>query len=331
MREALFLKKNREKWASYERTPADAPDELAERFIELTDDLSYARTFYPGSKTVQYLNGLTSAIHLKIYANRKEKKGRFTFFWREELPLIMARRRRHLAYAFALFLVFVMIGVLSARLDDEFVRLILGDGYVDMTRENIEKGDPFGVYKSQDPLSMFLSIGFNNIFVACRVFVMGLLGGVGTVFALFYNGVMLGSFEYYFFASGLGARSILVVFIHGTLEISAIIVAGAAGMVLGAGILFPGTYTRRQSTVMAARDGLKMLMGLMPVFLVAAFFEGYVTRHTGMPLWLSLSILGASLSFVIGYFVIYPAKLARKGAGDSFNLTLNIKSEQTPT
>lgn len=331
MREALFLKKNREKWASYERTPADAPDELAERFIELTDDLSYARTFYPGSKTVQYLNGLTSDFHLKIYANRKEKKGRFTFFWREELPLIMAQRRRHLAYAFALFLVFVMIGVLSARLDDEFVRLILGDGYVDMTRENIENGDPFGVYKSQDPLSMFLSIGFNNIFVACRVFVMGLLGGVGTVFALFYNGIMLGSFEYYFFASGLGARSILVVFIHGTLEISAIIVAGAAGMVLGAGILFPGTYTRRQSTVMAARDGMKMLMGLMPVFLVAAFFEGYVTRHTGMPLWLSLSILGASLCFVIGYFVIYPAKLARKGAGHSIKPIINIKTEQTPT
>jgi uncharacterized membrane protein SpoIIM required for sporulation len=120
---------------------------------------------------------------------------------------------------------------------------------------------------------------------------------------------MLGAFEYYFFERGLGPESILVVFIHGTLEISAIIVAGAAGMVLGAGILFPGTYTRRQSTVMAARDGLKMLVGLMPVFLLAAFFEGYVTRYTGMPLWLSLSILGASLAFMIGYFVIYPAKL----------------------
>ena len=309
MREALFLKKNREKWAAYERTPTDEPDELAKRFIELTDDLSYARTFYPGSKTVQYLNGLASGFHLKIYANRKERKGRFTNFWREELPLIMARRRRHLWYAFALFMVFVTIGALSAKLDDEFVRIILGDGYVDMTRENISKGDPFAVYKQTDPLSMFLYIAFNNIFVACRVFVMGLLGGVGTVFALFQNGVMLGSFEYYFFAQGLGPASILVVFIHGTLEISAIIVAGAAGMVLGSGILFPGTYTRRQSTVMAARDGLKMLIGLMPVFLIAAFFEGYVTRHTGMPVWLSLSILLASLAFMIGYFVIYPARL----------------------
>ena len=312
MREALFLKKNREKWAAYERTPTDEPDELAKRFIELTDDLSYARTFYPGSKTVQYLNGLASVFHLKIYANRKERKGRFTAFWREELPLIMARRRRHLWYAFLIFMIFVVIGALSARLDDEFVRLILGDGYVDMTRENISKGDPFAVYKQTDPLGMFLYIAFNNMFVACRVFVMGLLGGVGTVFALFQNGVMLGAFEYYFFSQGLGPASILVVFIHGTLEISAIIVAGAAGMVLGSGILFPGTYTRRQSTVMAARDGLKMLLGLMPVFLMAAFFEGYVTRHTGMPVWLSLTILLASLAFMIGYFVIYPARLKTK-------------------
>jgi uncharacterized membrane protein SpoIIM required for sporulation len=331
MREALFLKKNREKWASYERTPADAPDELAERFIELTDDLSYARTFYPASKTVQYLNGLASTFHLRIYANRKEKKGRFTAFWREELPLIMARRRRHLGYAFVLFMIFVMIGVLSARLDDEFVRLILGDNYVDMTRENIEKGDPFGVYKSQDPLSMFLSIAFNNIFVACRVFVMGLIGGVGTVFALFQNGVMLGSFEYYFFSRGIGPESILVVFIHGTLEISAIIVAGAAGMVLGAGILFPGTYSRRQSTVMAARDGLKMLVGLMPVFLLAAFFEGYVTRHTGMPVWLSLSILVASLVFVIGYFVVYPARLSAARKSPAQSPSVIISSAQNPS
>lgn len=315
MREALFLKRNREKWATYEQTAPDAPDALAERFIELTDDLSYARTFYPGSQTVAYLNGLTTKLHLHIYANRKEPKGRFFTFWRLELPLILARRRRYLIHSLLFFSVFVAIGVLSARLDDQFVRLILGDGYVDMTNENIEKGDPFGVYKTEEPLTMFLTIAFNNIYVACRVFVMGLLGGVGTVYALFYNGIMLGSFEYFFFSRGIGMESILVVFIHGTLEISAIIIAGAAGLVLGAGILFPGTYSRRASMVAGARDGLKILVGLGPVFLLAAFFEGYVTRHTGMPLWMSLSILLTSLIFIIGYFVIYPWWLERRGAG----------------
>ncbi len=314
MREALFLKQNKERWASYEKTPSRDPDELADRFIRLTDDLAFA------SKTVAYLNGLASTIHLAIYKNKKEKQNRIVTFWKYELPLVMARYQRQLLYAFLFFTCFVCIGVLSARYDENFVRLILGDGYVNMTNENIEKGDPFGVYKSADPIMMFLGIAVNNIYVSFRVFVMGLLGGVGTIYGLFYNGVMLGSFEYYFFEKGLGGASILVVFIHGTLEISAIIIAGAAGMVLGNSILFPRTYTRMQSMLMGARDGIKIIIGLLPVFLAAAFLEGFITRHTGMPAWLSLAILLGSLAFILYYFVIYPRALRRRMTSGAFTM-----------
>lgn len=315
MREALFLKQNKDRWATYETTPTSDPDELADRFIRLTDDLAYARTFYPGSKTVAYLNGLAGSIHLAIYKNRKEKQQRIITFWTYELPMVVAKHHRQLLYAFLFFMVFVAIGVLSAHYDENFVRLILGDGYVNMTNENIEKGDPFGVYKQQDPIVMFLGIAINNIYVSFRVFVLGLLWGVGTIYGLFYNGVMLGSFEYYFFSKGLGGTSILVVFIHGTLEISAIIIAGMAGLVLGNSILFPRTYTRIQSMIAGAKDGIKIIIGLMPVFLAAAFLEGFITRHTDMPAWLSLFILMASLAFIIFYFVVYPRQRQR-GAGD---------------
>jgi len=312
MREALFLKQNKDRWAAYEQEPTNDPDELAERFIQLTDDLAFARTFYPKSKTVQYLNGLAGGIHLAIYKNKKEKQNRIIEFWKYELPLVMARNQRPLLYAFLFFSAFVLIGVLSAHYDENFIRLILGDGYVNMTNENIEKGDPFGVYKSQDPMMMFLGIAFNNIYVSFRVFVMGLMFGVGTVYGLFYNGIMLGSFQYYFFSRGLGFDSILVVFIHGTLEISAIIIAGAAGLILGNSILFPKTFTRIQSMIRGAKDGVKIIIGLLPVFLLAAFFEGFITRHTDMPIWMSGFILLASLAFIIFYFVIYPKMLLRK-------------------
>jgi uncharacterized membrane protein SpoIIM required for sporulation len=131
---------------------------------------------------------------------------------------------------------------------------------------------------------------------------------------------MLGSFEYYFFEKGLGGASILVVFIHGTLEISAIIIAGAAGMVLGNSILFPRTYTRMQSMLMGARDGIKIIIGLLPVFLAAAFLEGFITRHTGMPAWLSLAILLGSLAFILYYFVIYPRALRRRMTSGAFTM-----------
>lgn len=305
MREALFLKQNVDRWKTYER-PADDPDLMAERFIALTDDLAYAKTFYPGSKTVKYLNSLAADIHLAIYKNRKEKKNRLVEFWKTDLPLVMARNQRTLLYAFLFFMTFVLMGVLSAKYDENFIRLILGDGYVNMTNENIEQGDPFGVYKMEDPATMFVRIAFNNIMVAFYTFVKGVFLGIGTIQALFYNGVMLGSFEYYFFKHGIGMQSILVVFIHGTLEISAIVIAGAAGLILGNSILFPGTYPRGYSMKRGAKDGIKIMIGLVPIFLVAAFFESYVTRHTGMPIWLSVFILLASAGFILWYFVIYP-------------------------
>jgi len=312
MREAQFLRQNKDRWTTYESVPATDPDELADRFIQLTDDLAYARTFYPGSRLVQYLNGLAGRFHLAIYQNRREKGSRLVSFWKYELPLVMAAHRRVLMYSFLFFMSFVAIGAISARYDPDFIRLILGDGYVNMTLENIEKGDPFGVYKQQDPLMMFLVIALNNIFVACKAFVMGIFLGIGTLWDLFHNGIMLGSFQYFFMSKGLGWASVLVIFIHGTLEISAIVIAGAAGLVLGNSLLFPGTLSRMESLKRGARDGVRIIIGLFPVFIAAAFLEGFITRHTEMPAWLSIAILVLSMAFIIGYFVVYPARLDRQ-------------------
>ena len=314
MREAQFLKQNADKWKLYEQEikQHEQPDKLADRFIEITDDLSYSKTFYPKSNTTQYLNGLAALFHLKIYKNKKESKTRIWSFWQYELPYLFRLYHRHFLYAFLFFLTFCAIGALSAKYDETFIRLILGDAYVNMTNENIEKGDPFGVYKSSDQFTMFFNIAFNNIRVSFAAYVMGAFFSIGVVLLLFQNGLMLGSFEYYFFSHGLGFRSITVIFIHGTLEIWAIVIAGAAGLILGNSILFPGTYSRSVSILKGGRDGLKIVVGLVPVFLTAAFFEGFVTRYANMPLWLSLSILTASLSFITWYFILYPILLHKR-------------------
>jgi uncharacterized membrane protein SpoIIM required for sporulation len=129
---------------------------------------------------------------------------------------------------------------------------------------------------------------------------------------MFNNGVMLGAFQYYFFSKGLGWQSVLVIWIHGTLEISSIIIAGAAGMVLGKSLVFPGTFKRLPSLMKGATDGFKMMIGLVPIFITAAFLEGFITRYSRMPVWLSLSILIASATFIVWYFIIYPIHLGRK-------------------
>lgn len=314
MREALFLKQNTEKWKLYEneiKLHINA-DKLADRFIGLTDDLAYSKTFYPDSNTTKYLNGLTALVHQKIYKNKREKSLRILSFWQFELPYLFRFYQRQFAYSLIFFLVFCFIGAISAKYDENFLRLILGDSYVNMTDENIRKGDAFGVYKSAGQVSMFLSIAFNNIRVAFATYAMGAFFSVGAVWLLFQNGLMLGSFEYYFFSKNLGFKSITVIFIHGTLEIWAIVIAGAAGLILGNSILFPGTYSRSVSMLKGGRDGLKIVFGLVPVFLIAAFLESFVTRYDKMPLAISLSILGGSLLIITWYFILYPVRLHNK-------------------
>jgi uncharacterized membrane protein SpoIIM required for sporulation len=205
----------------------------------------------------------------------------------------------------------------------EFVRGVLGDGYVQMTEDNIDRGDPFGVYKDGNPFSMFVWIAYNNISVAFKAFVGGFTLGLFTMMIMWTNGIMLGSFQYMFFAKGLGIKSVLVIWIHGTLEISAIVIATTAGFILASGILFPGTYSRMVSFKRNAKDAAKVLISLVPVFIVAAFFESYVTHlmsqtydkqsNAGLPVWASITILAVSALFIIWYFIILPIRLHRKG------------------
>ncbi|WP_121812574.1 stage II sporulation protein M [Mucilaginibacter kameinonensis] len=312
MREALFIKQRTGKWKEFENIPTNDPDVLAEQFIIITDDLAYSKTFYPNSGTTKYLNGLAARFHQSIYKSKKESRNRFIQFWMLELPLVFARYRRQLLISFIFFITFCLIGALSAKYDNTFVNMIMGDGYVNMTNENIAKGDPFGVYKDQDPFLMFVQIAENNLFITVLTFVAGMFFSVGTLFLLLKNGIMLGSFQYFFISKGLGLQSILVIWIHGTLEISCIIIAGAAGLILGNSIIFPKTYSRLVSLKKGAVDGLKITMGILPIIVMAAIFESFVTRHTEMPKWLSCFILLASFAFIVTYIVIYPIYLNRK-------------------
>lgn len=315
MREVTFLKQNADKWKQFEQLlrleRTSDPDRLADLFVEVTDDLAYARTFYPDSKTTRYLNELAAEVHAAVYRNKKEETGRFAYFWRYEVPLAVRAAHRELLIAFVIFVLAMGLGVLSTLGDANFTRLILGDAYVNMTLQNIEEGDPMAVYKKMRNVDMAVGIAFNNVRVAFLAFAAGIVFSVGTGFILFQNGVMLGTFHTLFFREELLGPSLLVVYIHGTLEILAIIVAGAAGLTLGNGFLFPGTYPRMHAFLTGAKRGLKIIIGLVPIFLVAATLEGFVTRYTGMPLFLSLLIIGGSLAFMLWYFILYPHRLER--------------------
>src|SRR5690348_8525154 len=160
---------------------------MAQQFTELVNDLGYSKTFYPHSKVTQYLNGLASRIYLNIYKNKREETSRIWRFWKTELPLAVRKHHRTILYAFLIFTGFAIMAAFSSAHDETFVRGVLGDNYVEMTEENIAKGDPFGVYKNGDHASMFFSIALNNIKVSFYAFVSGITLGLVTLWLLFSN------------------------------------------------------------------------------------------------------------------------------------------------
>ena len=303
MKEVTFIRRNIEKWKETEKVVEQAaglsPDQLADVYTDLTADLAFAQTHFPTSRITIYLNN-------EIYRNKREKWSRIITFWTREVPQTMYDARRELLTSFIIFIVSVLIGVISAANDPNFVRLILGNGYVDMTLDNIANGEPMAVYNGSDEVPMFLGITLNNVMVSFNCFAMGLLTSFGTGYMLLRNGIMIGAFQTFFYQHDLLWESSLAIWLHGTLEIWAIIVAGAAGLALGNGWLFPGTYSRLESFRRGAKKGVKILIGTVPVFVMAGFIEGFVTRHTELPDLLRLGFILLSLSFIIFYYIYLP-------------------------
>ena len=317
MREVAFIKQNKEKWLEFELAifgkAKKNPDELANLYIQMMNDLSYAQTYYPKSKTVVYLNHLASQIYQKIYKTKRTEKNRFLEFFKTEVPLLLYEYRRYLLYAFILFFVTVAMGVVSARYDQNFVRLILGDNYVNMTLDNIKKGNPMAVYGSGSNWGSFIGITMNNLYVGARCYIYGIFGGLGTFYIFLQNSLMLGSFQYFFYDQGVFWKSVRGIWIHGSMEIFAIVIESAAGFILGASILFPKTFSRFNSLKIGFKNSFKIFLSTFPFTISAGFLEGFITRYSiDMPNWLSSFIILFTLGIISFYYLVYPFIVHKK-------------------
>ncbi|AJR03751.1 stage II sporulation protein M [Siansivirga zeaxanthinifaciens] len=317
MREVAFIKQNKEKWVRFENAIANNTitntDELASQYIQVVNDLAYAQTYYPKSKVLIYLNQLAAKAFQKIYKTKTEDTNRIIDFWKREVPLICYQYRQFIYVAFIIFFAFTFIGAISAANDGEFVRSILGDEYVDMSLENIKAGDPVAVYKSGSNWGSFIGITVNNLKVGIMAFILGVFGGIGTIYILFKNCIMLGSFQYFFYEKQVFWESVRGIWIHGSMEIFAIVIEAAAGLILGASILFPATYSRYESFKKGTKTGVKILISTFPFTFSAGFLEGFITRYSNvMPHWMSVGIIISTLSLISYYYLIYPFKIHKR-------------------
>lgn len=265
-------------------------------------DLSLARSLFPKSELVHELNLLIIRAMSIISSNQKSDLSRIVNFFQIKIPELVIKLKNLFFVSLMIFSISTLAGYGLTELNPYTANAIVGDQYIYKTLENIEKGDPFAVYESRFKYSMSSYIMANNIKVSFMAFAMGALYGVGTISILFFNGLMLGSITAVFAKHDLLYDFITTVLIHGTLELFAIIVAGAAGLRLGQALFRPGDKKRVDAIYEFGREAFYLCITMVPVFIIAGTLEGFVT-HMKLPVMQRILIIIGSLLFLMIYLI----------------------------
>ena len=124
---------------------------------------------------------------------------------------------------------------------------------------------------------------------------------------------MLGAFQYFFYQQGVFWQSVQGIWIHGAMEIFGIVIESAAGFILGASLLFPRTFSRKNAFKIGFKNSLKIFLSTVPFTISAGFLEGFITRYSIiMPNWVNISIILSTLSLISFYYLAYPFLVNKK-------------------
>lgn len=323
MKESNFINNNKEKWRIAEQASMQQTQDFYDMYNDVSNDSAYAQTKYKNRSVRVYLNQLLVKLQSGIINKRKDKEDSLTHFWTHLVPKALYESRYKLLLCFVVFGFCVVMGYYSSAMDSQFFEEFFGSGYTTTTLKNIEKGDPLAIYKDKNAINMFLQIGFNNIKVGLFAFALGCLFGIGSLFMMLLNGIMLGSFMEFFFKRGLWQDFTFTVWMHGTFEIAMLIIVASAGFTMGYGLVAKGHLSRIQSFYKSSRHGIIILIATIPFTIMAAIIESFVTRYTEIPNSIRGAFILICFLITIFYFVIYPLVLAKKG---SFNYEKEIRA-----
>jgi uncharacterized membrane protein SpoIIM required for sporulation len=267
--------------------------ELGLLYRQIASDLSTVREDPASRQISAYLNQLLGRAHNLIYMGRKTNAAGIVQFFRVTYPRLF---RENLAYPLTAFLIFLAAAIAGTALcfsDPGFERYFLGGRMIDTIEQH--RMWTQSVVSIKPLASSFILT--NNISVACATFAMGILAGLGTVYMLFFNGLLIGVIGTACWQAGMSRQLWSFVAPHGVLELPAIFIAGGAGLLLARGLLFPGTLPRRDSVVEAGGRAVRLVLGVIPMLVVAGFIEGYLSP-SNFPAPLKFA-LGAALGLAL--------------------------------
>ena len=289
-------------------------DELVQLYHLTSADLSELRTHLPDPLLIGSLTELVGMANGAIYGSRSSAIRGFRQFFAVTFPsAIWAHRHRILLALFITFGPALAFGLWLANSDAALqasAPAYVREAYVEEEFEDYYSSDPAGQFSTE--------VFFNNVQVAFFAFALGLTLGIGTLWILAYNGANLGLAAGLMHASGSGTLFWGLILPHGLLELTAIVVAGGAGLGLGWSIIAPGDRSRSQALATEGQRTAVVVLGLIPVFGLAALIEGFVTPS---PLSTLVRVLIGVLAFVAFWLWTIPAGRAgaARGATGRFN------------
>lgn len=307
MKEDLFIEKHSAEWRLLETQTvriekgglkglgAENARSFLQGFRNVSHHLAYARTHYPDSDLTDYLNGLIGRCQTYVYGVQKLSFSEVLRYLSRGYPQLLRRYQGLILLAFAVFMGGAATGFILVWTSVDNAAFFLPPGLLETIR-----GGQMGSGEWNYPLMSGI-IMTNNIGIALKAFVMGITLGIGTLYILFFNGALIGALTAVVYLYGDPLRYWSLILPHGVLELTAVFIAGASGLILARGILLPGELARRHSLVQGAQQAVSLVFGVAVMLVLAGIIEGFFTPLALDP-WAKLAFAGVTAVLLALYF-----------------------------
>jgi uncharacterized membrane protein SpoIIM required for sporulation len=270
--------------------------ELSLLYRQTAADLAAIREDRGSVHFARYVNQLLVRAHNTIYSgHRASPAAMFSFFW-TTFPATFRRNLNHCLLAVFIFLIAGTVGAILTYQNPDFKVKILGPQMVEtIDRHEMWTHSIVGI----KPLASS-AIMTNNMSVGFTTFAFGITAGLGTIYMMAFNGLLIGVIGMACQLSGMSLQLWGFVAPHGVLELPAIFIAGGAGLRIAQGLLFPGVLPRKESLARAGLEAVQLVLGTIPILIVAGLIEAFVSP-TGLPVALKFSVAGALFILLAAY------------------------------
>jgi uncharacterized membrane protein SpoIIM required for sporulation len=284
---------------------------LHEDYRRTAADLAYAQTHYPGSRTFDYLNALVGQAHAELYGSSPRSVGAIWSFLAVGYPRLVRTHWREVALSAVLLFGAVALGFLLAHVNYPLARLFVPEALRDGVGDTLEQGGQVADLAGSFAPVLSAAITANNIQVSLLAFAGGMTFGVLTVYALVQNGLLLGVLAAVFSRAGESLYFWSLIIPHGSLELPAIVLAGASGLVLARALVSPGDLPRMVALRAASPAAVRIVLGAIPLLVIAGLIEGFLTPAPIDPL-LKLAF-GVLAGLLLVAYILLPG---REAAGE---------------